>query len=97
MPINLDTGWLDPRVLILSLAAKEALKALADEVEREQLKGGAYETITSTASKSAEQAARLASVLTLFRDFDALSIDASAMQHGIELARYYLDEAKRLA
>ena len=62
----------------------------ADEVERQQLKGGEYDAITGTASKSAEQAARLAGVLTLWRNFQTDVIDASEMQHGIELAKYYL-------
>jgi hypothetical protein len=96
MPVNPDTGGLDPRLLKLSPKAREALITFADEVERQQLKGGEYEAITGTASKSAEQATRLAGVLTLWRNFQADVIDASEMQNGIELARYYLNEAKRL-
>lgn len=96
MPVNPDTGGLDPRLLKLSPQAQEALITFADEVEHQQLRGGDYEAITGTASKSAEQAARLAGVLTLWRNFQAEVIDTSEMQHGIELAKYYLDEAKRL-
>ena len=96
MPINPDTGGLDPKCLKLSPEAREALIIFADEVECQQLKGGEYEAITGTASKSAEQAARLAGVLTLWRNFKADVVDASEMQHGIELAKYYLNEAKRL-
>lgn len=96
MPVNPETRGLDPRLLKLSPEARGALIMFADEVEREQLKGGAYEAITGTASKSAEQAARLAAVLTLWRNFQADAIDVSEMQHGIELAKFYLNEAKRL-
>ena len=96
MPVNPDTGGLDLRLLKLSPKAQEALITFADEVESQQLKGGEYETITGTASKSVEQAARLAGVLTLWRNLQAYVIDASEMQSSIELARYYLNEAKRL-
>lgn len=96
MPVNSDTGGLDPRLLKLSPEAREALITFADEVEHKQLKGGEYEAITGTASKSAEQAARLAGVLTLWRNFQADVVDGSEMQNGIELAKYYLNEAKRL-
>ena len=96
MPVNPDTGGLDPRLLKLSPEAREALITFADDVERQQLKGGEYAAITGTASKSAEQAARLAGVLTLWRNFQAYVVDASEMQHGIKLAKYYLNEAKRL-
>ena len=96
MPVNPDTGGLEPRLLKLSSEAREVLIEFADEVERQQLKGGEYDAITGTASKSAEQAARLAGVLTLWRNFQTDVIDASEMHHGIELAKYYLNEAKRL-
>jgi len=96
LPVNPDTGGLDPRLLKLSPEAREALITFADEIERQQLKGGEYEAITGTASKSAEQAARIAGALTLWRNFQADVVDGSEMQNGIELAKYYLNEAKRL-
>ena len=96
LPVNPDTGGLDPRLLKLSPVAREALITFADEVERQQLTGGTYESITGTASKSAEQAARIAGALTLWRNFQADVVDGSEMQNGIELAKYYLNEAKRL-
>ena len=53
--------------------------------------------ITGTASKTAEQAARIAGVLTLWRDLGATEINSDTMQNAIELAQYYLHEALRLA
>ena len=53
--------------------------------------------LTGTASKSAEQAARIAGVLTLWSDLDAAQVEPAAMANAIELARYYLLEAARLA
>lgn len=96
MPINSETGGLEPRVLTLSPEAKAELIEYADEVERKQSKGNQYEPITGTASKSAEQAARLAGVLTVFSDITASHIDADTMRNAISLAHYYLDEALRL-
>lgn len=96
MPINSETGGLEPRVLTLSPEAKAELIEYADEVERKQSKGNKYEPITGTASKSAEQAARLAGVLTVFSDITASHIDGDTMRNAISLAHYYLDEALRL-
>lgn len=96
MPINSETGGLEPRILTLSPEAKAALIEYADDVERKQSKGSKYEAITGTASKSAEQAARLAGVLTVFSDITASQVAAETMNSAIRLARYYLDEACRL-
>ena len=94
--ISSETGGLEVRVLNLSNEARAALIDFSDDVERRQLKGKDYEAITGTASKSAEQAARIAGVLTLWQNLDAISIDLLEMEQAITLARYYLDEAKRL-
>ena len=59
--------------------------------------GGEYELIRGHASKTAEQAERIAGVLTLWADMGRNEVDADAMDNGITLARYYLAEAHRLA
>ncbi|MBE9169875.1 DUF3987 domain-containing protein [Pleurocapsales cyanobacterium LEGE 06147] len=97
MPIDPEGGGLDLRCLPLSHEARELLVDYADKVERSQSYGGDMAHLTGTASKSAEQAARIAGVLTLWRDLDALEVDAADMANAIELARYYLLEALRLA
>lgn len=51
----------------------------------------------SFASKAAEQAARIAGVLTLWENVWAQELSAEAMANGIELAQFYLSEAARLA
>ena len=48
-------------------------------------------------SKAAEQAARIAGVLTLWRDLDAHQVQPSDMADAITLAQFYLSEASRLA
>ena len=96
LPVDEKTNELRLRRLGLSAEAESVLITFADEVELLQSKGGDYEGITGTASKSAEQAARLAGVLTLWKDFHAVSVERIEMEQAIELARFYLNEAKRL-
>jgi len=97
MPIDPETHALNPRFLRLSAEARELLVRYADSVERSQCLGGEMANLTSIASKSAEQAARIAGVLTLWRDLDVVEISAADMANAIELARYYLLEALRLS
>jgi hypothetical protein len=97
MPIDPQTGGLDLRCLPLSDGARELLVQYHDRVERSQSCGGEMANLTGTASKSAEQAARIAGVLTLWRDLDAPQVEPADMANAIELARYYLLEALRLA
>ncbi|MDF1855060.1 DUF3987 domain-containing protein [Pseudooceanicola sp.] len=46
---------------------------------------------------AAEQAARIAGVLALWRDLDAPAVTAQDMGNGIALAQFYLSEAVRMA
>ncbi|OWJ76773.1 hypothetical protein CDV52_17350 [Haematobacter missouriensis] len=85
-----------PRRLLLSPAAEELLWRFHETIEKEQGPGGALEHIRSFASKVAEQEARLAGILTLWADFDAVDVKVEAMGCGITLAQFYLTEAKRL-
>ena len=97
MPIDPETGGLDLRCLPLGPDAREMLVRYADSVERSQSYGGDMANLTGTASKSAGQAARIAGVLTLWRDLDTPQVEAADMANAIELARHYLLEALRLA
>ncbi|MDT2076018.1 MAG: YfjI family protein [Planktomarina sp.] len=97
MPMDEETRELNPRLLSLSDGARELLILFSDTIELEQAKGASLAQITGTASKSAEQAARIAGVLTLWRDLGATEINSDTMQNAIDLAQYYLHEALRLA
>jgi hypothetical protein len=97
MPIDAETGGLLLRCLPLSAEARALLVQYHDKVERSQSYGGDMASLTGTASKSAEQAARLAGVLTLWRDLEAQEVAAADMADAIDLARFYLLEASRLA
>lgn len=97
MPVDTETRELQPRCLPLSAGAREMLVVFDNKVERAQGPGGDLAHITGTASKAAEQAARIAGVLTLWRDLDAAQVEPVDMANAIELARFYLLEAARLA
>lgn len=86
-----------PRCLPLSAPARELLARYAEAVERAQAAGGGMESVRGFASKSAEQAARIAAVLTLWADPEAPEIAPAVMANGIALAGHYLGEARRLA
>lgn len=97
MPMDRVSRELQPRRLTLSQEARQALIAYSDRVERSQAAGGDCDGIRGTASKSAEQAARIAGVLTMWADLDAVEVTSATMQNAIRLATYYLTEAQRLA
>lgn len=98
LPIAENTrNRLEPRQLPLLPDARALLQAYALKIERLQAPGKALSTITAFASKSAEQAARIAGVLTLFDDLHAPHVSRERMAGGIDLAQFYLSEAQRLA
>lgn len=67
-----------------------------DAVEGAQQAEGLLHPIRAFASKMAEHAGRLAAVLTLYGDPDAIEITADAMAGGIMLAKHYAAELLRL-
>lgn len=97
MPMDPDTRELQPRILGLAPAAHTLLAGFADATEAAQAPGADLAHITGTASKAAEQAARIAGVLTLWRDLDAQQVQPDDMAAAITLAQFYLSEASRLA
>lgn len=86
-----------PRALPLSPGAKKLLFGYYQATEQAQAPGGDLEQVKSFASKSPEQAARIAGVLTLWADLGASVVTAETMTDAIDLAQFYLFEAKRLA
>lgn len=88
---------LEPRLLSLSDGARELLTQYYENTEREQVHDGELAHVRPYASKSAEQAARIAGVLTLWENQNAHEVQAATMAQGISLAQFYLSEASRLA
>lgn len=87
---------LTPPILTLSHDARTVLWEYYVETETAQQAGGSLEGLTAYASKTAEQAARIAGVLTLWENLGTREIKVGMMKNGVELARFYLGEAKRL-
>lgn len=58
--------------------------------------GQPLESVKPFANKLTENAVRLAGILTLIADPDAIEIDAPTLADAATLTRYYLDEAVRL-
>ena len=96
MPMDPDTRELQPRTLPLSDEARALLIRYADTVEAAQAPGGDLHHLPGYASKSAELAARIAGVLTMFRDLHTPEVASADIGNGIALAQFYLSEAVRL-
>lgn len=97
-PLREDTrNELEPRLLGLSVGAKELLQEYYDETERAQAPNGEFAHVRSYGSKTAEQAARIAGVITLWLNHMATEVAPDTMAKAISLARFYLSEARRLA
>jgi len=97
LPMDPETRELQPRTLQLTPKARALLVAFSDATEAAQAPGGDLAHITGTASKAAEQAGRIAGVLTLWRDLEAAKVEDCDMADAIDLAKFYLAEASRLA
>src|SRR6056297_1604272 len=97
LPMDPETRELQPRTLNLSSEARGLLVQFSDAIEAAQAPGRDLAHVTGTASKAAEQAARIAGVLTLWRDLHAPEVEAHDMADAIDLAQFYLSEASRLA
>jgi hypothetical protein len=87
---------LSPSVLDLSAGAKAAWVAVYNQIEAAMAPDGALENVRDVASKAAENAARIAGVLTIIENPGATVIEAEAMTAGCELALWYVAEAVRL-
>ena len=92
-----DPQALQPRALSLSPDAKAAWIELHNAVEREMRPDGKFSQVKPWASKTPEQALRIAGVLTLLEDAVAVSISRATMERATTLANWHLNEALRLA
>jgi Protein of unknown function (DUF3987) len=88
---------LEPRVVVFSTEAEQLFWEFADEVEKEMAPGGEYEFIRPFAAKLPEHAARLATAIAGYRDFDITKLSREDFSCGILIAAYYAAEAKRIS
>ncbi len=95
MPLREGTrNELDPPILELATNAKSLLIDYANAIEVQQGAGRELCGATAFASKSAEQATRLAGILAVYAGENVIS--GERMANGIGLADWYLSEAVRL-
>jgi len=87
---------LDPPPMQLHPEAKSAWIKFHDDCERAIAPDGGLSSIRPFAAKLAEHAGRLAAVLTLYGNPDAMEVPLMAMQSAVTLAIFYANEMLRL-
>jgi putative DNA primase/helicase len=94
-PVPMDEdGGLTPAMLTLSPDAKAAWVAFHDAIEAELSTGGELHDVRDVASKTADNAARLAALFHTFTGSIG-PIDLEAMESAARIAAWHLHEARR--
>jgi Protein of unknown function (DUF3987) len=86
-----------PPAIALSDGAKAAWVAFHDRIEASMAQEADLEYLRDVAGKAAENAARIAAVLTVVESPNASNIKTEEMAAGCELMTWYLTEALRLS
>lgn len=95
VPLAIDEGALTPALMPLSAEAKALWVAYHDEVEKRLSVGGEYADVRDVASKSADNAARVAALFQIFEHGGGGAIGAEMMEAGCMVAAWHLQEARR--
>jgi putative DNA primase/helicase len=93
VPIDED-GVLTPPMLPLSTEAKSAWVEYHNDIERELSSGGELYDVRDVASKSADNAARLAALFQMFEGTDG-AISLAAFKSASLIAAWHLHESRR--
>jgi putative DNA primase/helicase len=96
-----DKQQLTPPTLELNHHARAMLIQFHDDIERQLKPDGEYFVIKGTANKIVEHAARIAGVITIIEHGanaanDGIMIDETIMTKAITLAKWYLNEWRRI-
>jgi putative DNA primase/helicase len=95
MPLPFDDdGRLTPQLLQLAPAAKAAWITYHDDIEKELRRGGELIDVRDVASKSADNAARLAALFHVFEHGPG-DIGVESLQGAAYLAAWHLNESRR--
>lgn len=94
VPINED-GCLEPVMLTLSPDAKANWVKYHDQIEIELVNGGELYDVRDVASKSADNAARLAAIFHVFEHGPSGSIGADNFDQASVIAAWHLHESRR--
>jgi putative DNA primase/helicase len=95
LPQQVDHGRVNPSLLHLSPEAKQVWIAFHDEVEVQLVEDGELHNVRDVASKIADNAARLAALFHVIEDGTG-NIDAHIMANACRIARWHLNESRRL-
>lgn len=87
---------LRPKCLTFGGEAESLLINFANQIESAQGDDGTLAQIRGFASKAAEQAARIAGVLTTFDDPEATTVSVETMGNALAITSGYVAEAQRL-
>jgi putative DNA primase/helicase len=95
-PVLLDEhGALQPFIVALSPEAKTDWRAYHDAVEAQLAIGGALHDVRDVASKSADNAARLAVLFQVFEYGESVAVTVENMKAACCLAAWHLNESRR--
>lgn len=89
-----DSGSLSPTEMMLTAEAKRAWVTYHDEIEKSLASGGELYDVRDVASKSADNAVRLAALFQYF-SHGCGAIEIDAMEAGCRIAAWHLNEARR--
>lgn len=93
-PID-EAGALLPPMLSLAADAKAAWVAFHDAIESELVSGGELYDVRDVASKTADNAARLAALFQVFEQPQSSEVGLSAFESASRIAAWHLNEARR--
>jgi hypothetical protein len=95
-PEHPETGGLDLPCLTLLPEARALLVSAFNEIEQAQAPDGELSGVREFASKAAEHACRIAGVLTLLSNPEAVAISVEDVERALKLVEFYLGEYVRL-
>ena len=95
-PTTIDEeGSLSPAQLVLTPRAKNAWIAFHDAIESELANGGELYDVRDVASKSADNAARLAALLQMFEHGMGAAVNLDCFDGASRIVAWHLSEARR--
>ncbi len=94
VPIDED-GALSPALMMLAPEAKAAWVAFHDEIESELASGGELYDVRDVASKSADNAARLAVLFQIFEHGMGGAVGLECFESASRIAAWHLNESRR--
>lgn len=95
LPQQVEHGRVNPSLLYLSHEAKQVWIAFHDEIEVQLVNDGELHSVRDVASKIADNAARIAALFHVIAG-ETGSIEAHIMAKACRIARWHLNESRRL-